>query len=235
MPIAARRLFATSCGRNYRNGPGTRHSKTPKSAFIDRFGPPPDEQPSHIQPPFPAWPGRSAPLPDSSRTTKNYALRVPPNLLTSIDKPKEKEKETSSWTSTSWRKGELFSDTIGNVSELVKTASFEARLAIQPAMETRKQQRLAAKMSISRQLGSLQPTATASGIRAQLPRQFGGHRDHGAELRRFAYGKIAWLINQRSIEGKLASRTLPPHLTGTSYALHNLRWLNLAHNQTPSG
>ncbi|KAG9104610.1 hypothetical protein FRC06_000756 [Ceratobasidium sp. 370] len=147
MPIVARRLFATSRGSNSSN----KRSKASKSAFADRFGLH-DKQSPHPQSSFPTWPG--ALLSQPALSSPNYALRrPPPNLLTPLNDGKEEDRSEKASGSHAFKErwtGELFSDVIGNVSELVKTSSFEAKLAIQPAMETRRQQLLAAKNNIHR-------------------------------------------------------------------------------------
>ncbi|KAG8746708.1 hypothetical protein FRC10_004012 [Ceratobasidium sp. 414] len=149
MPIVARRLFATSRGSKS----SAKRPQGSKSAFADRFGLP-DKQPPYPQSSFPTWPSPPSPQQVSPRPSSYALLRPPPNLLTPLNNGKEdksrSEKESGSHAFQKQRTGELFSDIIGNVSELVKTASFEAKLAIQPAMETRRQQLLAAKNNIHR-------------------------------------------------------------------------------------
>ncbi|KAG8729585.1 hypothetical protein FRC12_020876, partial [Ceratobasidium sp. 428] len=148
MPIVARRFLATSRGSKS----GANVSKAPKSAFADRFEQS-NKQPQHAQSSFPAWPSALSPQQISSRPNTNILRRPPPNLLTPVNKEKEEDdrSETVLGSHTSReRRRELFSDAIGNVSELVKTSSFEAKLAIQPAMETRRQLLLAAKTNMHR-------------------------------------------------------------------------------------
>ncbi|KAG9123779.1 hypothetical protein FRC07_013992 [Ceratobasidium sp. 392] len=148
MPIVARRLLATSRGSRT----GAKGSKAPQSAFADRFGQP-DTQLQYPQTSFPTWPSAQSPEQGSPRPV-SYAPRTPPpKLLAFAETERQKKdqlgKEPELQVPGGRRRG-LFSDTIGNVSELVKTSSFEAKLAIQPAMETRRQQLLAAKNNIHR-------------------------------------------------------------------------------------
>ncbi|KAG8681242.1 hypothetical protein FRC09_017657 [Ceratobasidium sp. 395] len=143
MPIVARRFLAPSRGSKS----GANVSKTSKSAFADRFEQS-DKQPQYAQAPFPAWPSALSSQQISSLPNANILRRPPLNLLTPVNKEKEEDdrSETVSGSRTSnQRRGELFSDAIGHVSELVRTSSFEAKLAIQPAMEARRQLLLAAK------------------------------------------------------------------------------------------
>ncbi|KAG8729583.1 hypothetical protein FRC12_020878, partial [Ceratobasidium sp. 428] len=148
MPIVARRFLATSRGPKS----GANVSKAPKSAFADRFGQS-DKQLQHAQSSFPAWPSALSPQQGLSQSNSNTLRRLPPNLLTLVGKEKEEDdrsKKMSGSHTSSERRRELFSEAIGNVSELVRTSSFEAKLAIQPAMEARRQLLLAAKTNMHR-------------------------------------------------------------------------------------
>ncbi|KAG8708424.1 hypothetical protein FRC09_001263 [Ceratobasidium sp. 395] len=148
MPIVARRFLATSRGSKS----GTNVSKTSKSAFADRFGQS-DKQLQHAQSSFPAWPSALLSQKGLSQSNANTLRRPPPNLLTLVGKGKEEDdrsKKMSGSHTSSERRRELFSEAIGNISELVRTSSFEAKLAIQPAMEARRQLLLAAKTNMHR-------------------------------------------------------------------------------------